>query len=94
MPRHELHLDQLTLRYAIDQSHAIVVPDWELNELAGESTEQLALGSSAETRRDADGWTQLPNFPPPPRPLADTEGTHEWELVSLNHEGADEQEED
>jgi hypothetical protein len=91
VPRHELDPEQPTLSCVIDQSHAIIVPDWELRELAGESIEQLASDSTADVGRDRDGWTRLPDFPPPARPLADTEGTHEWGLVALTHEGADEE---
>lgn len=93
MPRHELNPDQPTLRCAIDQSHAIIVPDWELIELAGESIDELAVDSPTDSRRAREGWTKLPDFPPPPRP-PDTEDTHEWRLVSLTHEGADEQDEE
>jgi hypothetical protein len=94
VPRHELDPEQPTLSCAIDQSHTIIVPDWELVELGGESVEQLADSSTTDARRDRDGWTQLPEFPPPARPLADTEGTHEWELIELTHEGADELDEE
>lgn len=88
MPRHELDPEQPTLSCAIDQSHTIIVPDWELVELAGESVEEL--DTPTDVRRDRDGWTALPDFPPPAQPLVDTEGTHEWGLIELTYEGADE----
>ncbi|PRQ02163.1 hypothetical protein ENSA5_26220 [Enhygromyxa salina] len=86
MAKHKLEPGQTELNCAIDQSHAIVVPAWELLELAHEGED----GPMPQPDTGAPVWAELPGFPPREEEPPDTDGTEEWWLDTLAYEGEDE----
>ena len=87
MARHELEPGQTQLSCAIDQRHEVIVPDWSLQEFEDEAIDDGVSPQTLATQRT--GWKPLPGFPPEDRPLTKQEGSGEWDLDHIGHEGDD-----